>query len=422
MTDYDTKKETTGAWVIHHGRKVAVDAYGASDFPVIDTASKAANLLARLGESKDTSLTMHEVEAVAKTCRLNPRLELRQLLTELERRRLIEHRDNTVYILGITTRGALRHAADIFTDLEPSKIEIASIDLAEIASEAPIRRDEAAEYISDTHRLSTAEIDAFMSRAEHIGFVDAEGDETSRLLFNGNLFRRDVIAKTSKVLDSLSSEEQRKMHEFNDILKAKGCVLAEAAERILGQSLFEKLNAAGVFDLNTVSNDSGEHVFVTAPGAFHKFTDPLIDDCFDMAKALVAALTYGMTMRKPVHGRIFSIEQLLGKLVSGHSVGPATAIGMDYRVLEQNRVIRLTPHGDGRFYMRLLKKEIGELALQVLTTGNADVTVLKTPPGAPMTRYDGPEEGRMRVRKRQNKQSKAATRDILSAVRGGRGI
>ncbi|MBI4182440.1 MAG: hypothetical protein HY521_00410 [Proteobacteria bacterium] len=420
--DRDATKETTGAWVIHHGRKVALDAYGASEFPVIDEASKAANLLARLGESKTTSLTMPEVEAVAEACRLNPRVELRPLLTLLESRRLIELRGNAVHVLGITARGALRHAADIFADSGPSKIELASIDLAEKASEAPIRRTEAVQYISDTHKLSAAATNDFMSRAEHIGFVDVEGDGTSRLLFNGNLFRRDVITKTSNVLDSLSSAEQQKMQEFNDLLKAKGCVIAQDAERILCQPLFEKLNAAGVFDLNTVSNDTGEHVFVTAPGAFHKFINPLIDDCFDMAKALVAALTYGMTMRNPAHGRIFSIELLLGKLIAGHSVGPATAIGMDYRVLEQNRVIRLTPHGGDRFYMRLLKREIGELALQVLTRGNANVTVLRTPPGAPMTGYAGPEDGRMRVRKQQTKPSKIATQDILSALRGGRGI
>ena len=399
-----------------------MDAYGASEFPVIDEAAKAANLLSRLGESKATSLTTSEVEAVAKACRLNPRVELSSLLNVLESRRLIEQRGNTVHVLGITTRGALRHAADIFNDSEPSKVEIASIDLAEKASDAPVRRSEAAEYISDTHRMSAGETDDFVSRAEHIGFVDAEGDATSRLLFNGNLFRRDVVLKTSKVLDSLSSSAQKKMHEFNDILKTRGCVNVDEGERMLGKQLFEKLNAAGVFDLNTVSNDFGEHVFVTAPGAFHKFINPLIDDCFDMAKALVAALTYGMTMRHSSQGRIFSIELLLGKLVAGNSVGPATAIGMDYRVLEQNRVIKLRPYGSGRFYMELLKREIGELALHVLTTGNANVTVLRTPPGAPMTGYAGPEEGRMGVRKQQNKPSKMATQDILSALRGGRGI
>ena len=63
---YDVSKETRGAWIIHHGRKVALDANGASEFPVIDEAAKAANLLSRLGASQTTSLSKSEVEAVAK--------------------------------------------------------------------------------------------------------------------------------------------------------------------------------------------------------------------------------------------------------------------------------------------------------------------------------------------------------------------
>ena len=102
--DDNTTKETVGAWIIHHGRKIAMYAYGASEFPVIDEAAKAANLLTRLGQSNNTSLTEHEVAAVAKICRLNPRVELDPLLKILENRRLIERKNDFINILGITHR------------------------------------------------------------------------------------------------------------------------------------------------------------------------------------------------------------------------------------------------------------------------------------------------------------------------------
>ena len=323
--------------------------------------------------------------------------------------------------LGVTTRGALVHAADIFSDAEPSKTETASIDLAEKSSVVPIPMKEISEFISDMHKMTNRDTKDFLYRAEQIGFVDVEGKDDDRIIFNGNLFKRETIKKASKVLDSLSSVEQTKFQEVNDLIKTRGCVDADEAERILGGPLFEKLNAAAVFDLNTVSNDTGEHVFVTSPGAFHKYVDPLIDDCFDLAKALVSALTYGMTKRSPSQGRIFMIDALLRKLIFGQSVGPATAIGMDYKVLEQSRVVKITPRGN-RFYMRLLKREIGELALQVLTTGDANATALNSLPEAPMSGYAGPEETRTRVRKKQSRPSKKATQDILNALRTGRTI
>ena len=417
----NTNKETVGAWIIHHGRKIAMDAYGASEFPVMDEAAKAANLLSRLGESDDTSLTASEVEAVAKACRLNARIELEPLLNILENRRLIERRSDRVNVLGITTRGALGHAASIFSDSKPSVIEEASIGLAEKTSNTPLPQRTAAEYISDTYKIPTKDTVDFISRSKSIGFVDSEGQEDDCLIFNGNLFRRDSVLKMHNVLSSLSSNEQIKMNEFKDILNTKGCVNIDQGKNILGEDLFNKLIASSVFDLNTVSNDSGEYIFMTSPDSFHKFVDPMVDDCFDMAKALVSALTYGMTRRHPSQGRIHSISLLLNKLIRGDTIGPATAIGMDYRVLEQNRVVQIIPNNH-LFSMKLLKTEIGTLALEVLTRGDANFAAIERLPGAPMTGYIGPEDGRVRIRKQQTIPSKRATQDILSALRGGRDI
>jgi hypothetical protein len=116
------------------------------------------------------------------------------------------------------------------------------------------------------------------------------------------------------------------------------------------------------------------------------------------------------------------LPALLGKLIGGGEIGPATAIGQDYRVREVNRVVKLRPDAfyPNRFYMKLVKEEVGQLALHVLTQGNAYAQSLTALPSAPMSGYVGPEESRTSVRKRQSSMSKRTTRDILEAVRGGR--
>lgn len=118
-----------------------------------------------------------------------------------------------------------------------------------------------------------------------------------------------------------------------------------------------------------MTNEQGSYVYVTAPAAFHKFVDPMVDDCFDMAKSLVAALTYGMVSRASSQGRINDLPALVGKLISGREVGPTTSIGQDYRVLEVNGMVKLRRDANyaNRYYLRLLKKEVGHLALHVLT-------------------------------------------------------
>ena len=217
-------KETLGAWIVHHGRKVAMATYGASEFPSIDEAAKAASLLSSFGESQEASLNTTEVNAIAKACGLNPRVELMPLLQVLESRRLIARKGDRVEVIGVTTRAVLTHAADIFVDSQPPGAEQAAIRLAERVSHVPLPRREAIEYISDSHELRTRDTDDLVSRCEGLGFVDVEGSESSRILFNGNLFRRNSIQKTKSVLDSLSSAEQTKLQEFADILKKQGCM------------------------------------------------------------------------------------------------------------------------------------------------------------------------------------------------------
>ena len=179
-------KEITGAWIIHHGRKLVLDTNGAAEFPAIDEAAKAATLLAKLGQSNETKISRTEVRAIAVASGLNPRHELTGLLQVLEKKRLIDQSDGKVSVLGVTTRGSLGHAADMYQDAEPAPYEEASISLAEIASVSPVRRSDISEKIGDEHHLTKGQASDFLNRAEEIGFVDKEGDGDDRLLFNGN--------------------------------------------------------------------------------------------------------------------------------------------------------------------------------------------------------------------------------------------
>ena len=67
--------------------------------------------------------------------------------------------------------------------------------------------------------------------------------------------------------------------------------------------------------------------------------------------------------------------------------------------------------------MSLLKRDIGELALQVLTQGGTPTNVLGTPASAAMAGYTGPEQDRAAMRRTQRQPSKKHTNDVLQALR-----
>lgn len=125
-------KETKGAWIIHHGRKLVLDSNGCAEFPALDEAAKAATLLTKLGQSDNDKISKNEVRAIAVASGLNPRHELSGLLQVLEKKRLIGQEGEDITIFGVNTRASLGHAADIFHDAEPSSYELASLTLAEM--------------------------------------------------------------------------------------------------------------------------------------------------------------------------------------------------------------------------------------------------------------------------------------------------
>jgi hypothetical protein len=116
------------------------------------------------------------------------------------------------------------------------------------------------------------------------------------------------------------------------------------------------------------------------------------------------------------------VDALLSALIRGESVGPVSAIGQDYKVLELKGVVQVY-HGakSGRVgpMLKLLKREIGELARQVIREGDVSEHSLTVLPGAALNEYFGPEINRSIERRNQLSTSPKATNDMLSALRTG---
>jgi hypothetical protein len=266
-------KQTKGAWVIHHGRKIAGHQRGAAEYSATDVAAKAASLLVRLAESKQADLTKQTVTAMAKVGGLNPKTELAACLDQLQRRRLIDVAvDGSVSAIGVTGRTALGHASDLFDDNDPQSFEQAAIGLADLASAAPVGIKPAAEFISDTFKLTNADTSDFLFQAYGIGFVDAEGEGDDRLLFNGNLFRRNTAAKVKRILDSLNPAESEPTR-IRTASSGEGRGDSNPREEDAWAALWSKLRGAAVFDNNVVSNEAGIRHFPGGVSQVHQSHD-----------------------------------------------------------------------------------------------------------------------------------------------------
>lgn len=419
----DTK--TQGSWLIHHTNKLqTVTSQAGYDKTFL--AGKAGILLSAISANKEVSLSSEKLEVLATASNINLVFELPKLIDLLKANQLVDTSKKGIAVLGVTTETALTHTSEIFKNLHPSSNERASIALAERASLSPIFRNDVETELSDEFKLSKNDLNQLFSDAEQISFVDNEKiDKDKVLLFNGNLFRRDTTQKIKKVLDSLTTNESTLLTEFTEELRRKACINVDNAKRMLGDALFNKVTAIGLFDLSVVSNSKEDAGFITLPSAFSKYSNSMVDDAFDLAKAFVSSITYGMT-KSPYHrGQIQMVDALLSTLVRGEPIGPVPAIAEDYKVLELKGVVQVrngTKNNRTGPMLHLLKKEVGELALQAIRQGDISEHSLEALPKASITTFNGPEQNRQKIRRTQTKLSPRATNDMLSILRTGGGL
>jgi hypothetical protein len=418
-------KKTKGSWLVHQTGKLQ-NVNSQSNYENTYFAGKAGILLSAITADNQTILEKEKLEALAKASSINTRLELPNLLNALKQRGLIELGSSGIEVLGVTTAATLQHTADIFEDIEPTPAEQAAIELSEECSIQPCDKLEMKEKLSDSFSLPESEVTQLLSDSETIGFIDTEKiDATKELYFNGNLFRRDDTRKIHAVLSALSPQEVSKVTEFNDVLSGKACISTNEAERMLGKDLFRKLSSIGIYDINVVSNQSESIGFITKPSAFSKFSNSMVEDAFDLAKAFVSSLTYGMTRSDYARGQIRMIEALLKTLIRGEPVGPVSAIANDYKVLELKHVVQVykgEKNGRHGYLMKLLKKEVGILALEAIQKGDISEQSLLSLPSAAITKFQGPESNREKTRRSQVLANPKATNDMLMVLRTGGGF
>lgn len=387
-----------------------------NDYSALRVSGKAGILLSVLSENKQATIPQAQVELLARAAGVDPVFELQTVLAKLEAQHLISRSKSGLEVLGLTSPTVLQHTADMFSSAEPAAMERAAVSLAELCSEQPYVRDEVVEQLGDAHKLSHKEVTELLDDAAIIGFADSEGAGSQRIYFNGSLFRRDEVEKVRRVLSGLSQEEQAKVVQVNSFLDSRPCMTEEELLRIVGEPLARKLLSIGMFELNEVRNPKEAVVYVNRPSCFCKFGETA--DAFDMAKALVSALTYGIHRSTAGRGKITMIDRLLRSLILGNWVGPATAIGEDYKVLEVKKVIRVKKAPKNGYHMQLIKKEVGEIALAAITEGDAAEHSLDLP-GAAVSHYKGPEEKRVEVRHRRTEMSSAGLSDMLHSLRSG---
>lgn len=417
-----------GAWLLAQSK--CLDGYSGAGAARLENISYSGrigrlyNLLRRQSDEANTfTISKQTVEMACQLNGIDKPARYMGLQVLRSAGRIDVAADGSVAVLGATTQTVLEATAEIFGDQAPSADEQAIIDLSERVSGKPVMRAEAEEYISDTHKLMRADATSLVDLSKSMALIDEEGERNRGILFNSHTFRDGNYAqKAHRVLEQLRPDERSGLTDVQERLSRYGAMYDADVKKILGVALYKRLVSVGLFDRMEVSNSTESVGYIASPNDFQKFGRPFEEDPIDDAKALIASLTYGQTRSNRRRGQIIMPEALILALVRGDELaaraGGVRAIGEDYRELEARQVVEVIEKSSDRFTMRLLKKDVGDLALTIVRGGAASQEAVLMD-GSPARAFKGPHAVRNEVRAKNNVADKRFVHDALDRLRSG---
>ena len=418
--------KTKGAWLLSQSKILdAVAGSGAARLENISYAGRIGRLYNLLRRNVETDLSPTvDKETITQACRLNgiDRLTREAGLKVLkDAGRIDVSKTGGISVLGATSRAVLEVTAEIFTDLDPTIEEEAVLDLSEKVAEKPLVRDDAIEYLGDLHGISMPGTRSLINLCKGTAIIDEEANRDRVILFNSNTSRDGQYAsKALRILEGLTADQANRLSEVQDKLSSNGALFDVDVQNMLGPILYRRLISVGFFDRMEISNNTESVGYVTSPNDFQKYGRPFEDDPIDDAKALIASLTYGQTRSDYHRGHITMPVALLRALIAGREIGKngVRAIGEDYKELEARQVVQVIPKGHQRYTMRLLKKDVGELALTIVRGGTAAQEAVLMD-GSAATSFKGPHIARTEIRAKNTVNDKRFVTEALDRLRSG---
>lgn len=369
----DLKK---GTWIINSNKQIKrlrADTAELSYFEAIGAAGKAGDLLARLVADETEVIPVIKVKAFARQCGISA-LELSACLEHLRAEGKVDYDRGMslgVEVYCFSIQDALETTNKLYDRLEPSDYEEASLLSLEETFHLPRYRSDLISIISD-QGFSEEVAHTTLDLQSSLGLVRTSDLESELLYYNEHAFEGNP-QKITKALQALPSIERDHVETIYQLVNNSPGYLYDDLIIKFPEKLLRMMEGVGLLNMVPVKSAIGEAIFVTSPQLKGVSIGPvpISTDVFHKAKLLLSCLRFGEVKSTYSRGKIDTHEKMMNivnKLIRGEEVGPATAIGQDYQLLEKQGVIatRQYPNDPRRYFMTLRQKEVGILVQQML--------------------------------------------------------
>jgi hypothetical protein len=420
-----------GAWLVNiskHLVNFAPNSIGLSSLENSFFAGKCGALLIKLSADETEQLNHAKVRAHAQVCGISG-TELPIYLETLKSHECLDWDTNedTFEVLPFSRERVLETTARIFRGLvAASEVEKLLPRLLEFCLLRPRLHSETKAYLCLS--LSEKDADYLLDMAGTFNLLGVQvllNPSIEKLYYNEYQFgETDQAAKAGYALAQMPEAQRAELSELLHKVASKPGTPPESVN--VSESTKEFAIGLGLIEMSEVASPAGSAKFLTVPRlpipSVGKQTANLEDDVFHHSKMLLSSLRFGELRSSPSRGRIIEPYVLVRTLLDRDRVGPCTAIGQDYVILESEGVIKTTRAEDrqgNQFYMELRRREPAEIVMNLLKSdgGSAiNATSLSRNLELPL-HYTGPEATRPVAARRTRNQSPETLRQFLEALR-----
>lgn len=372
-------KITKGTWIINstkHLLGTKQTALELNSFEATEQSGKAGILLGRLVADKQEIVNGEKLKVFARQSGISP-AEISTYSKRLKSAGMVDYKEDhlgkvkELEVYCFSMEEAINTTCDLFEGLEPGMSEEANILSLQSTYELPRTEKELIEEIS-CKGIDEGIAKEVLELQQTFGLVKSDSIEDEAVYYNEYAFTGDAV-KIKKAISNLKSNQKDTVEHVLDIVTSSQGYLAESFSKDtqIDDSILKMMEGVGLLDGVTVKSRFGEATFYTTPqlrgqgvGNFNLSTD-----VFHKAKILLSCLRFGQLRSVNGRGKIRTSDMMLNiinRLIAGGYVGPCTAIGQDYQLLELDGVIATVPASNGMYYMILRQKEVGTLVKQMI--------------------------------------------------------
>ncbi len=265
----------------------------------------------------------------------------------------------------------LRSTSAFFGSLGPTQEEALVLEILDRGIRAPTTKSDAFRVLSSQ---SEEVVNRALDLASGYGIVKVlDCNEMREPVFYSPLIWGDNIAKAGRALSHLDSSKRSLLLQLVESIRAyQGVPEADAKRWATKQgepSLVDFAIGLGLLDRTDILTKEGSTTsFLTTPHLYGELAATQGKDVCDRVRLFLDSIRHGQHYGQWFTGKIRDPVDLLGKLIDTGEIGPCTAIGRDYVLVEKAGVVGVKPSSSkpGLFMMHLVQKDTVQLIREIL--------------------------------------------------------